>query len=184
MSYFLNLGPIFTHSWTLSLRTVFTKRLSEAILWATGVFWKLPWTPRYGVLKVELLGKMSVPNCCYPDLINTMQVPVSLVLSNCHRQRQWQFGFTKSAEMRVTMIDSCHFLADYIKLWSICKQRHKANNGLSGFEIGSLNSVCRKLSAYSNKHIWILQCYHCLQLHSCCFEDIKLPHLQLRKDVK
>lgn len=38
-SYFLNLGAIFTHSWTLSLRTVFTKRLSEAILWATGVFW-------------------------------------------------------------------------------------------------------------------------------------------------
>lgn len=75
---------------------------------------------------------------------------------NCHRKRQWQFGFSKSPELRATLLDSCHFLTDYIKLWWICKQRQKANNGLSGFEIGSLNSVCRKLSAYSNKGIWIL----------------------------
>lgn len=43
-------------------------------------FWYLLWTLRYGVLQVELLGEKSEPNCCYPDLINTMQLPISLVL--------------------------------------------------------------------------------------------------------
>lgn len=47
---------------------------------------------------------------------HSLQVPVSSAMSSCQERRRWQFGFTLSLQLWVILLDSCHFLADFMQI--------------------------------------------------------------------